>query len=983
MKRQRFFRLLSFFMILILLLPVFAQPASAAENRVIRVGWHALPGYQELDAHGHPYGFNYEYLTDLAKYADWTYEFVTENSAGQPLTQADGLSMLAAGELDLLGCMLYSDERTKHYSYSALPAGQTFTSLFVRNDSPLTGDDFSALNGIKVAIEHTSLVGEQLSAYAKECSFSVGDCEEYATVPDVIDAVLNGEADAGVLISYQPGSKTRIIANFAPEPFYFITTAGNTDVLSALDQGMNALMINNPYYAQTLSVKYHQTYSGQSVYSKKERAFLQSADPVRVSICDVSYPLIEYNKLTGTVSGVVADVFADLTAETGLQFVYQHADSYQQALKQVSSGACDILACFPYETRTAEDYGILPTDPYLAEQLVRITNSVEINPDPVVGTLADCAGYDETTNDPNARCVFYDTPVACFEAIYKGEVDEIIVPTTAAGYFLAQTRYTQLIRTPLQGVTSNIAIGVSKQNDEADLLHSVLDKALSSVTDERINQYALENTIKSSGSLEAMINRLPTTTALIIILVLFLLLMLLMLFFRAFVHQSRQAELLSEDAKKKAELAREAAERINELLVMDERTGLYNETGFALTARRSLDNDPAAHWFILDFDIDDFSHYNATYGFARGDEVLRLLSDSIKSVLCQSGELCARFYADHFVCLLRADSIDEVRRCAMTLNTSLQRADGIHPPLLNYGIYPIDDISLPISAMCDRAQMAKRTVKGNYESIIGVFDEHVHQQQLADAMLISRMQTGLENEEFIAYYQPKYDIQTEQISGAEALVRWRHGDELIMPGRFISLFEKNGLISKLDFYMLDAVCRRLRAQLDAGLDARPISLNFSRNHLYDTAFLPQLADVVARSQVPPRLLVIEFTEYACLENGHDLIRVIDGVHAMGMQVSIDDFGSGYSSLNMLKDINFDEVKLDRGFLSPSADVERGQTVIQAVLALSKDLHLSTVAEGVETREQLDFLRKSGCDHAQGYYFSRPIPADEYDRLLQS
>lgn len=983
MKRRSLFRLLPLFMVLILLLPFFPQHASAAEKRVIRVGWHALPGYQDLDSHGYPYGFNYEYLTDLAKYADWTYEFVTENSAGQPLTQADGLSMLADGKLDLLGCMLYSDERTERYSYSALPAGQTFTSLFVRNDSPLTGDDFSALNGITVATERTSLVVEQLSAYAEECGFSIGSYEDYATVPDVTDAVLSGEADAGVLISYQPGSQTRIIANFAPEPFYFITTAGNTDVLSALDQGMNALMINNPYYAQALSVKYHQTYSAQASFSKKELAFLQNADPVRVCVSDASYPLLEFNKITGTVSGIVADVFTDLSAETGLQFVYQYAGSYDDALELVSSGACDILACFPYETRTAEDYGILPTDPYLTLQLVRITKPGEINPAPLVGMLADCAGYDDVANNPNARYRFYNSPAACFEALRKGEVDEIIVTTTAAGYYLAQTRYTQLIRTPLQGVTSNISIGVSEQYDAADLLHSALDKALSSVTDARINQYALENTIKSSGSLEAMINRLPTTTALIIILVLFLLLLLLILFFRAFVHQSRQAEVLSADAKKKAELAREAAERINELLVMDERTGLYNETGFALTARRSIDNDPNARWFILDFDIDDFSHYNATYGFARGDEVLRLLSDSIKSALCESGELCARFYADHFVCLLHADSIDEVRRRAMTLNTALRRADGIHPLLLNYGIYPIDDVALPISAMCDRAQAAKRTVKGNYESIIGVFDEHVHQQQLADAMLISRMQTGLENEEFIAYYQPKYDIQTEQISGAEALVRWRHGDELIMPGRFIGLFEKNGLISKLDFYMLDAVCRRLRAQLDAGLDARPISLNFSRNHLYDPTFLTHLADVVARSQVPPRLLVIEFTEYACLENGHDLIRVIDGVHAMGMQVSIDDFGSGYSSLNMLKDMNFDEVKLDRGFLSPSADVERGQTVIQAVLALSRELHLSTVAEGVETREQLDFLRQSGCDHAQGYYFSRPVPAEEYDRLLRS
>ena len=433
---------------------------------------------------------------------------------------------------------------------------------------------------------------------------------------------------------------------------------------------------------------------------------------------------------------------------------------------------------------------------------------------------------------------------------------------------------------------------------------------------------------------------------------------------------------------KASEQAKEAVERTNKLLIIDELTGVLNKKGFELSVSASLEKYPDRFWVILDFDVDRFEHFNALYGFKKGDEILRSIAKNALKCCSRDGEVCARIYADHYACLMTGADIDEIKGRVEIQNETYKCAEPGKYIMLSYGIYEIKDRSIPVSIMCDRALAAKRTVKEDYRNLIAVYDEKLHFQQIEDSELIASMDSGIRNMEFVAYYQPKYDIRTEKIVGAEVLVRWKHPKgEISPPSRFISLFERNGLIRRLDTYMLDAACRKLRAQMDAGIAAMPLSINFSHSHLYDERFLVKLVAIVRKYRIPPGLVEVELTETSFLEFSDRLPSVIDELHRCGFSISVDDFGSGFSSLNMLKDLDFDVLKLDRGFLSATASSERSRTVIRYILLMARELDLVTVAEGVETKEQLEFLRENKCDIAQGFYFSKPLPEDEYDALL--
>jgi EAL domain-containing protein (putative c-di-GMP-specific phosphodiesterase class I) len=331
--------------------------------------------------------------------------------------------------------------------------------------------------------------------------------------------------------------------------------------------------------------------------------------------------------------------------------------------------------------------------------------------------------------------------------------------------------------------------------------------------------------------------------------------------------------------------------------------------------------------------------------------------------------------------LLIAENTEELKKHLLELNDHFKGLDTNYNFLFSFGIYPLTNCQIPFDVMRSNAQLAKNTVKGNYEINIGIYDESINDFQTHNNEMVAAMATGLKNGEFVAYYQPKFSAQTEQLVGAEALVRWQHNGTLIPPDSFISLFEKNGLISKLDYYMLDMVCQHLQLLHKQGYDVKPVSVNFSRSHLYEENFLDQLASIIARYQIPSRLIIVEFTEYAVMSEKQGLQKIIDGIHAMGMKLSIDDFGSGYSSLNMLQDFDFDEIKLDRQFLVGTTDLKRQHLIISSLLDLAKKLGMETIVEGVETRQQLLFLRQQHCDAVQGYLFAPPLKIDQYDKLL--
>jgi EAL domain-containing protein (putative c-di-GMP-specific phosphodiesterase class I) len=245
----------------------------------------------------------------------------------------------------------------------------------------------------------------------------------------------------------------------------------------------------------------------------------------------------------------------------------------------------------------------------------------------------------------------------------------------------------------------------------------------------------------------------------------------------------------------------------------------------------------------------------------------------------------------------------------------------------------------------------------------------------------SRMEEALIKKEFLMYLQPKFDTITEQIVGAEALVRWQTPNEMLFPDSFIPIFERNGFISKLDMYMLEQVCLLQRRRLNENKTAVPISVNQSRLLLYNPSYVDTLIDLVDRYEIPHHLIELEITETVVFEDKLVAIKTFRQLLDRGFKILMDDFGSGYSSLNMLKEIDVSAIKIDRAFLENFMNSDRGRKVMFSVLVLIRELNLMSVAEGVETKEQLDFLKNAGCHWVQGFYFSKPVPVSEFLKKL--
>lgn len=419
---------------------------------------------------------------------------------------------------------------------------------------------------------------------------------------------------------------------------------------------------------------------------------------------------------------------------------------------------------------------------------------------------------------------------------------------------------------------------------------------------------------------------------------------------------------------------------VDYLATYDELTGIYNKQAFYAKTKEMLLDNPDKNFDLLRINIERFKVLNDLFGESTGDKLLRYIGKFLKEInlpLCVSG----RLYADNFVVCYEAGKGDSRRM----INTLQMVADSFainNRTILSFGLYRIDDKTLPVSVMCDRANMALWKAKGNFKNPYCEYDEKMRQQVLKEQKIINAMERAIQNKEFTLYLQPKYDIEKGTIIGAEALVRWISLENgFISPGDFIPVFENNGFVYEVDKFIWEESCRYLRKWLDEGREVHPISVNVSRIDLYTPKLVQHLVNLREKYQLPSQYLELEITESAYTEDPEQIITITRQLREAGFVILMDDFGTGYSSLNMLKDIQIDVLKLDMGFLKSSDYSAKGGNILTAILKMAESLKMQTIAEGVETKEQVEFLKKIGCQCVQGFYFARPMPAQEYERLF--
>lgn len=431
--------------------------------------------------------------------------------------------------------------------------------------------------------------------------------------------------------------------------------------------------------------------------------------------------------------------------------------------------------------------------------------------------------------------------------------------------------------------------------------------------------------------------------------------------------------------------------RLETIAFVDPVTGGMNRTSFEMEAQELIGKAEADTYALISLDIQKFKLINDAFGSAMGNKTLKYVHDVIKRHLTP-GEIVSRISADTYDVLMKNRPQEEFQNWLKELVEEINSFNGeltdkYFLPIYA-GVYVIREKGLHMITMQDRANVARKNNKQINETKLYscvFYSDMERVRMIREKEITNRMQTALENREFVVYLQPKMDIENNTVSGAEALVRWQDPEKgLLQPGEFIPVFEKNGFIVKVDLFVFEEVCRLLRRWIDQGITPIPISVNLSRVHLKNPDFLDQFRKIYERYQIPPQLLEIELTETVVFENLEFLIHVIEQIHEMGFRCSLDDFGSGYSSLNMLKDVPVDVLKLDRAFFQEKKNnAQRGKCVIEKVIELARNLDMDTVSEGVETMHQVEFLREAKCHMVQGYVFSRPITISDFEAFAFS
>lgn len=932
--------------------------AAPGEKATVRVGFYDYGDFMSFNSAGEAEGFCMEYLLEITKYTGWEYEVIDCGSWD------NAQAMLVSGDIDLLPATYHTESRADTYLFPELPMCSIYTTLNTRTtDYRYYYEDFRAYNGMRVGVVAGSKDAENFARYCQENHFTV-ETIPYQRTDDALAQLASGYLDAVAITHLGRSLPFRSVAQFSSEPVFVAVTKERDDLLVELDEAQATIKLRNPDYESGLYTKYFSVSSDQKpVFTRTEQDYLNSVPEITATYDETWAPLSYTDPETGAFSGIVADFFAQISEDTGLKFRFIPAPNYQDALHLSQQDEVDILCALSSDYQSNQKAGITSTQYFLQVPVVLVTTEQE--PDTlhrfgvVQGYLSD---MDFTHDDAERSITYYSSPTDCFEALRTGALDGVYVNSYTADYMLSKARYHNFSVTTLTNYTEEISVGISTSANPR--LFSVLDKAIHFISTEQMDNIILNNSIYPQEiTLQALLRQHPLAIILGVVGVFATIILLLSI---VLISKSRSNR------------------RIRGLLYTDTLTGLLNLSKFTIETGTLLERAESGRYAIVYIDIKQFRAINDALGFAEGDMILRAMADVLRSETT-GGELCGRVSADHFVLLLHNSGEEGLnQRCNAidkTLNTWAEREGKNYHLVLAFGVYLVDTAEQgDVSLMMDLANYARRSeASATHKSHVLLYDGAMRKEGLRTRDLSDRMQAALDAGEFIPYFQPKVNMATGALVGSEALVRWNFpGKGLIPPSQFIPDFEQNGFVMEVDLSIYEQSCRAIRSWMDEGRAVQPVSCNFSRLHTGDPTFPDKLLKIADHYGIPHEYLELEVTESVFMRDIENFTRQFTRLKSSGFLISIDDFGSGYSSLGLLQRFPVDVIKLDRSFIKEGIGSEREQIILRSVVGMAKDLNVLVVCEGVETLEQAHILQNLGCRLAQGFYYARPMPQSEFE-----
>ena len=411
----------------------------------------------------------------------------------------------------------------------------------------------------------------------------------------------------------------------------------------------------------------------------------------------------------------------------------------------------------------------------------------------------------------------------------------------------------------------------------------------------------------------------------------------------------------------------------------DRLTGLYSREAFYLETARILEKNPCVAYDLVVANVENFKVVNERLGVTIGDKTLCYMADRYRRIVGEKG-ICTRLHGDVFAMLI-AHGDGSWRESLLWQWDEEVSGIPLRNLVIKYGIYENVDRRIPPFGMCDRAILAMNKIRNRYGRYVSIYEDSLSTTLLKEQKILDTMERALVEHQFEVYYQPKYDLIGDCVSGAEALVRWVHPEFGFMsPGEFIPLFEKNGFITKLDFYVWEEVCKSLRKWKDEGRRPIPVSVNISRMDFSVPDLSEEIIGLADRYGIDRETLHLEVTESVYMDEPQRIVETVTRLRESGFKIEMDDFGTGYSSLNMLSEMPIDFLKLDIKFIQKNS--ENRKNILGFIISLAKWLNLETIAEGVENIDQVEKLKSFGCDYVQGYYFAKPMQREAFERYLE-
>lgn len=951
--------------VLMMIMP-FTDVSASTKVKTYRIGANVMHGVNETEL-GFS-GLTCDYLNAVSKYTGDSFTYVggTTDELFEMLKNGgiNALACVTSDELEYYEKLLGGTKEEPLFKKTGAAIISRFSAVYVYDEGRF-GDmilgDVSAIRRMKIGYQEAD---EHRYFDDKEFLYSEiagASFVSYDNAEKMKSDFVSGEIDAVVKDCMRPWNNETIVYQFPSRSGYFITRANDADISVKLENVLISLFSEYPTFYGDCYERYVANFGSRKyAFSAEENDYKKSHTEVTVGFNREADIMRCYDERSGTLSGVTGSLMKKYSEFTGLGVKIKPYSTLDDCFTALDNNEVDLI----YGGVHAADTSMMSSIP-----LYHVTAPAVKFPLVLVGK-----GGTETFDTmriamnkvnveaasslerffPDAELIYTDTvPQAC-DMVMSGDCDVVCV----AGYdmlYLKGNGYPKLEMIQALPVYSTECFVLKS---EAKALSGITDKALLQINNSAVTAdiYNLVETVEHSALSNSRRWFFVFAYAGLIVLAV------------------AAVILIVRAVKRRAEI--------------DPLTGGVTKKTFIEKTLKTIKKSGTNKWALVVFDIDRFKFINDHLGYEEGNRILERMFKTIGDHMAND-EIYARVSEDNFGCCIHNASDNDIENRMGSLFEEFGRRNSLfvsYPVQFSGGACRLDQCvdkygAVDLNVAFDRCNIAKKTIKGMHRSAIAFYDGKIREKALREKDFENAMPEALEHKEFLCYIQPKYGAKSRKIEGGEALIRWKSSDfGFVFPDQFIPIAERNGFVVELDFFILEEVCKAMRRWLDMGLEPVVISVNQSRMHLSHDDYIWRLREIVDKYSIPYDYIELEITETVFTDNSELLLQVMQKLHDIGFHLSIDDFGSGYSSLNMLKDIPADVVKIDREFFNGTVNSDKGRAVITTVVDLAKKLRMHVISEGVETLDQVEFLDEINCDLIQGYYFAKPMPLKDFEEL---